>query len=118
MFPLYLDEDSSERALVAALRGAGFDCLTVLEAQRTRFSDEDQLAFAAEEGRVIYTRNTRDFRRLDALWHQAGRSHAGIIVLSIQQTPVGVQLRALTKVAAAFESGDMVDRLVFLRNYI
>ena len=43
-------------------------------------ADGDQLAFAAAEGRAIYTFNARDFRRLHALWQATNREHAGIII--------------------------------------
>ena len=64
MFSLFFDEDSAERPLVSALRGAGFDCLTAFDAGRRGLSDEDQLALAAAAGTVIYTRNTKDFAGL------------------------------------------------------
>jgi hypothetical protein len=81
-------------------------------------SDEDQLAFAASEGRVLYTSNASDFCRLDTEWRLAGRRHGGIIVLTDQLSPIGVQLRALQVVASKFTQEDMMDRLEFLLNYI
>lgn len=58
---LYLDEDTISRALINALRARGVDLSTAQEAERIGMSDEDQLAFAAEEGRTIFTFNTRDY---------------------------------------------------------
>jgi len=72
VFLLYHDEDALQGALVAALRRAGFDCLTVNDAGMRGQSDERQLAFATNEGRVLYTGNTADFRRLDTQWRLAG----------------------------------------------
>jgi hypothetical protein len=40
MFPLYLDEDALQGALVSELRRAGFDCLTASEAAMRGRSDE------------------------------------------------------------------------------
>lgn len=114
MFSLYLDEDASDRALVRALRLAGFDCLTAHEAERVRQSDEEQLVFAAVERRVLYTKNYGDFSRIHSQWIRTARSHSGIIVVTRQRMPVGVQLSALQEVARRFEAEEMVDRLVFL----
>jgi hypothetical protein len=117
MFRLYHDEDALEGALVAALRRTGFDCLTVNEAGMRGQPDERQLALATNEGRVLYTKNTADFRRLDTQWRLAGRHHAGIIVLTDQRTPIGVQVRAFQAMARRFTPEDMADRLEFLLNH-
>jgi len=118
VFRLYHDEDALESGLIIALRAAGFDCLTAYEARMLSQSDERQLAFAASEGRVLYTRNTRDFRRLSREWHLGGRHHAGIIVLTRQRASIGVQLRAFQAMANLFSSEDMADRLEFLLNHL
>jgi len=95
LFQLYFDEDADARSLIAALRQDGFDCLTVREARRERPTDEEQLVYATSQNRVIYTKNVGDFARLHAGWLEAGRTHAGIIVLSGQRTSISAQLRAL-----------------------
>ena len=79
--PLFTDEHIDAR-LAPALSRRGFDALSCQEAGRAnqRVSDEDQLAFAASQGRAILTFNTVDFIALDIAWKQAGRRHAGIIV--------------------------------------
>ena len=117
MFRLYHDEDALEARLVQAVRRAGFDCLTVNEARLRGRSDAEQLAFATSEGRVLFTRNTADYRRLDNQWRQAGRQHAGIIVLTDQRTPIGVQVSALLAMATKFQPTDMLGRLEFLLNH-
>ena len=52
---LYCDEDSMRQALVVGLRKRGVDILTSLEAGTTKETDEQQLAFAAAQGRAIYS---------------------------------------------------------------
>ena len=59
---LYMDHDSGNRAVVAALRSASIDILTTTESGRHRESDEDQLAFATSQRRVIYTANSATLR--------------------------------------------------------
>lgn len=117
MFSLYLDEDSHARALVDALRRHGFDCLTVNEAEMRGATDADQLRLATSAGRVLYTRNVRDFVQLDRRWRDDGEHHAGIIVLTSQRTPVGVQVGCLVRLAEELSPSDMLDRLEFLLNH-
>ena len=116
MFSLYLDEDALDSSLLVALRAAGFDCLTTSEAGMRGRSDEEQLTFATSEGRVLFTRNGRDFRILETQWLAGGRNHAGIVVLS-RRAAVGVRLRAFQAMAERFSAEDMKNRLEFLLNY-
>ncbi len=116
-FRLYFDEDSEKRAVVEALRNADFDCLTTGEAGRRSSADADQLAFATERGRVLFTRNARDYRTLHATLLSEGRSHAGIILLIEPRTPIAVQVRALLNLAALIPPEAMVNRIEFLLNY-
>ena len=53
---LYLDEDV-DPLLARILADRGFDVLTTRDARRIAARDEDQLAFAAREGRAILTHN-------------------------------------------------------------
>ncbi len=61
---LYLDEDTVRKAFVQALRENGVDVVTVSDANNLGRIDEEQLIWATEQGRVIYTFNSRDFCRL------------------------------------------------------
>ena len=117
MFRLYLDEDSSNRSLIVALRRAGFDCLTTREAGLLKQVDEEQPAFAASQNRVLYTMNIGDFARLHNEWARADRVHSGVIIVTEQDLTVGIQLRALQNIAALFEQAAMVNRREFLLNY-
>lgn len=78
---LYTDEMIDYR-LAVQLRRLGYDALACQEAGRGQqgISDEDQLAFAAREGRAILTFNQGDFTRLELVWKSANRRHAGIIL--------------------------------------
>jgi hypothetical protein len=59
---LYFDRHIMRR-LAIDLCGRGFDVLTTEEARKDTASDEEQLAFAASEGRAILTFNICDFPR-------------------------------------------------------
>lgn len=73
---LLLDEDTQAHALVRLLREAGHDAETVAEARMAGQADSAVLAYARRAGRVLLTRNVRDFLIL----HQADPQHAGILV--------------------------------------
>jgi len=79
--PLFTDEHIDPK-LAQTLNGRGFDVLSCHEAGRAnqRIPDDDQLAYAAAQGRALLTFNVADFVAIDVNWKQAGRRHAGIIV--------------------------------------
>jgi hypothetical protein len=77
---IYIDEDAMDSDLVAALRSRGVTVITALDAALVGKSDDEQLAFAAEHGCVLYTFNVSDFYRLHTVWVGAGREHAGMIL--------------------------------------
>jgi hypothetical protein len=79
---LYLDEDVHIR-LAGLLEVEGFDVVTALEAGRAhgRIPDEEQLAYAASLGRAICTYNVSDYPDLAVKWADAGRDHAGIVLM-------------------------------------
>jgi predicted nuclease of predicted toxin-antitoxin system len=56
MVRLYLNEDMSSR-VAQALRGKGFDVLRSHEVGNEGLSDEEQLRYAAQEGRRLVTYN-------------------------------------------------------------
>lgn len=109
-----MDHDSLDRLVVDALRVAGVDVLTSAEVGRHRASDEDQLAFATSEGRVIFTANQGDFARLHRRWMNEGKSHAGIVIRPWQQMPAPAQVRALLELRAQVGQGDLKDALLYL----
>jgi predicted nuclease of predicted toxin-antitoxin system len=77
---LYFDEDVD--VLVARLLLArGFDVLTTRDAGLLGADDEAQFAFAARTGRALVTHNRIDFERIVTRYAEAGRSHAGCIIV-------------------------------------
>ncbi len=77
---LYIDEDASRGALVQALRNADIDLVTTSEANNLSCNDTEQLIWATENDRVIYTFNGRDYCRLHTTYMEQGREHGGVIV--------------------------------------
>ncbi len=118
MLRLYLDEDSIRAGLVRALGREAFDVVTAAEVKNRGRNDAEQLGAATAEGRVFLTANVRDFSRLHTTLVSAGGHHAGIIFLSLQRTPIGVQVGALRSLAESRSAEQMRDRVGFLANWI
>ena len=103
----YTDEHVP-RAVVKGLRQRGVDVLTVAEAGMLGASDEEHLALARREGRVIFTQDA-DFLR----FHASGVRHTGI-VYACQQAPVGDIIRALMLLREVLEPDEMKDNVEFV----
>ncbi|MGE0601281.1 MAG: DUF5615 family PIN-like protein [Dehalococcoidia bacterium] len=117
-FRLLMDEDSLHESVLNALRRRGFDCTTVIEADRRGAADPGQLEYATAVGRAFFTRNAGDFSALHREWSAAGKEHAGIIVLTEQRMPVGAIERAMLRIASVFDADSIRGQLVHLRNYV
>ena len=76
-----------------ALRQQGYDVLTVNEAQKNGLSDRQQLEFATEHNRAIFTFNAVDFIELHLQYLTQSRSHSGILVS--RQIPIKEAIRRL-----------------------
>lgn len=105
---LLLDEDISYR-VAEGLRQRGVDAVSVYEVGRANkgLSDEEQLAFATQEGRVLVTYNRADYQALDAMWRAEGRTHAGILWSSeriIPRRAFGELVRAVEMVSLRHDS--------------
>jgi hypothetical protein len=104
-FPLYFDEDASV-IIATRLTHAHFDVLTARDAGRSGrgVPDEDQLEFAASLGRALVSLNARDYAPLFDRWWQAGRHHAGIILITPQRNP-DVMYRRLVRLQDLYRDG-------------
>ncbi len=79
---LLLDANLSLRGVAVKLRETGHDVLALAEdATFEGLPDPQVLELAASDRRVLITRNSRDFAPLARQWAEAGRSHAGIILI-------------------------------------
>ena len=103
--------------MVKALRNAGLDVITTSEANNLSCRDEEQLIWATEQGRVIYSFNVGDFCRLHKTYMEQSREHSGI-VLGKQNYSVGEQLRGFLSLIATKTAEEMINQQEFLGNYI
>jgi predicted nuclease of predicted toxin-antitoxin system len=76
-----LDEDLNPTTAEVA-RGLGVDVVGVHEIDRLGLSDEEQLRFAAAEGRILVTRNRDDFLSLTTEFYRRGDPHCGILIVT------------------------------------
>ena len=103
----YTDEHVA-KAVVQGLRQRGADVLTVAEAGLLGASDEEHLARAQREGRVLFTQDD-DFLRL----HAADVEHAGI-AYAPQGTSIGDLIRSLMLISQVLETEDMKGHVEYL----
>jgi hypothetical protein len=115
---LYIDEDSGNLSLVQALRNSAVEVMTTSEANKLSYSDEEQLIWATEQRRVIYTSNMGDFCRLHGIFLEQKRTHAGIIVVPRQSYSIGTQWRGVLNLIAAKSAEEMINQLEYLGAYI
>ncbi len=111
---LYIDEDAMAGILVKGLRARGIDIATVLEEEMTGRGDDEQLEYASERKRALYTFNVGDFCRLHKEYLSQGRFHAGIIVVYRRRYAVGEQIRRLSGLIHTMSAEEMISNLVFL----
>jgi hypothetical protein len=110
----YFDEDAMDADLVDALRARGVDVETAYEAGMLEREDREQLHYATEQGRVVFTFNVGHFSRLHSELLAGEGSHAGIVVCAQQRYTIGEQMRRLLELVAGKSAEDMRDQLEFL----
>ncbi len=115
---LYTDEDSNQRAVVQALRERQVDVITSLEANRLRYPDYNQLVWATEQERMIYSSNVRDFYRLHSEFLMDGQLHAGIFLIQQQRFSVGEQLRGILNLLKTKSAEEMQNQVEFLSDWL
>lgn len=110
---LYLDEDAMDDDLVRALRARKVDVTSVKEVKRQRYSDEEQLLYATEQGRVVYTFNIKDFADIHTTFLMAGISHAGMILVQRDRYSIGEQMRRILRIISEKSAAGVYAALTF-----
>jgi hypothetical protein len=112
-----MDEDAMIKDLVIALRTRNVDVFTVDEAELRGRSDEQQLRYATEQGRVIYSFNVGHYAALHTLFLQQGLHHAGILLAPNSRWSVGEQTRRIMALLDYVSAEDMQDALEYLGSW-
>lgn len=79
--------------------------------------DDEHLAYAAAQDRVIFSFNIGDFCRLHAEFLADQKSHAGIVVSRQQRYSIGEQMRRLLKLIGTKTADEMRNQLEFLTDW-
>lgn len=79
------------------------DVVSVIDLRRRGLSDRQQLEFAAEQGRVLVTRNRSDYLHLTREFYHAGLPHGGVLIVDdgLPNDQPEMISRALTRWARA-----------------
>jgi hypothetical protein len=96
---LLLDAHVSGPRVGGPLIDSGHDVRALdQEPEQEGLEDEDVLALASEEGRILVTHNVADFPEILREWAGGGRSHAGVIlVYGIEHREFGLTLRGIER---------------------
>ena len=108
---LFLDEDVHS-GLAHALRKRGYDATHAQELDRKGRSDLDQLLFATQNERCLFTFNVKDFVILHNRLAKNQQEHWGIIVS--KQRPFSETMSRLLRLLQRNEKESMKNHLEFL----
>ncbi len=108
---LFLDEDVHS-GLAHALRKRGYDAIHAQELDRKGLSDSDQLLFAIQQERCLFSFNVKDFVILHNEQVKTQQEHRGIIVS--KQLPFRETMSGLLKLLQRYRKEEIKDRLEFL----
>lgn len=100
---LYLDEHV-DPDVAEGLRNHGVDVLTTQEARMLKATDPDQLAFAINHGRAIFTQDRHFLQRV-----YTNTSHLGIIYAP-PGTHIGTLIEDLWTIVEVIDQEELVTR--------
>ena len=117
----YLDTHVA-KAVAEQLRISGLDVIRCEEVGMSDASDEDHLAYATREQRIILSQD-EDFTILDARWRQGGRYHGGIMKVPAElqgEAQISFLVRELrfyddaARAGAVDYSSEIANRVIYL----
>ena len=96
---LLLDANLSPKRIGGPLAKRGHDVLSLAsDAALGALDDPQVLELAAEQGRILVTRNARDFAPLLREWGEGERHHAGcILIWTLAHHEFGAIIRAVAR---------------------
>jgi predicted nuclease of predicted toxin-antitoxin system len=114
---LLLDAHISAQRVAVPLRDRGHDVRAVAEERKLDGTpDEELLALATEEERVLVTCDVKDFPAITRRWAEAGRPHAGCaIVVGIDHGEFGAIIEIVARAMSdRTRQDDWRDLMLFL----
>ena len=96
---LLLDANLSPKQIGSVLARRGHDVLSLAsDAALGALDDPQVLQMAADEDRILVTRNSRDFAPLLRQWSEEGRHHSScILIWTLGHHEFGAILKGITK---------------------
>ncbi len=104
----HLDENISN-AVAKGLSRRGIDVTTTATEDLIGASDQEQLAFALSQGRVLVTQDD-DFLRL----HQSGKLHSGIAYCKKASRSTGEIIQALSLIWECVTPAELSEKVEFI----
>jgi predicted nuclease of predicted toxin-antitoxin system len=101
---LLLDAHVSWRHVGQRLEENGHDIRSLnREPEYTGLRDPEVLALAAEDKRILVTRDVKDFRGILRRWAGAGRSHAGaLLIYGLESNEFDLIVRGIERALAMY----------------
>ena len=92
--------------------------MTVADVGMLHKTDQEQLTWATENQRVIFSFNARDFYQLHTILLEQGLSHAGIVLAPQQRYGIGELLRGVLHLINTRSAEQMVRQVEFLSDWV
>jgi hypothetical protein len=114
----YFTDEHISNAVIAGLRRHGVDVLTVAEAGRRTYPDDEQLRYATSLGRVMVSHD-QDYLFLAADFQQRAEDHAGIAFADYDKfsQAFGLLIRALLTVHGVYTAADMLNHVEYSKSH-
>ncbi|MBF8265291.1 MAG: hypothetical protein HW384_1155 [Dehalococcoidia bacterium] len=113
---LYLDENITP-VLAQQLRRRGFDVVSASEVGMLAKTDEEQLEYASNNGRVLLTFDT-DFIPIVVRWLSNGRHHNGIVISKeVKRDQTGELVKLCSMFLSQVRNDEATDAIFFLQQF-
>lgn len=115
--PQFLLDEHVWGGLVKVGQEIEVDVLLVQTRLPAGTDDEDVLAFAASEERILLTSNAQDFAPLVVEWFLAEREHWGVIIVP-GQTNKSLLTRAIKNIVQHYSADSFKNTYRFIQEFI
>ena len=113
---LYFDENIPV-SLAATLRHRGIGAIAAQEAGLKGATDDEQMAYATRTGHALVTSNVRHFLSIFRQFHDSGRNHPGLILVT-RPMSIGEMVKALNHLVDTISADEMQSQIAFLSDYL
>ncbi len=115
--PRFLLDEHVWGGLIAVGNRLGIDVVATREFLPEGAADEDVLALAAQQQRILLTGNTRDFAPKTAEWFLSGREHWGIVIVP-GKTDKSLLSHALERICLSYSAESFQNTLRFIQEFV